>query len=291
MKKVFSLFALLFTSHLITLTAQQVDLPRPSPKASVGYTIGLTDVMVTYGAPAVKGRTIWGEVVPYGQIWRGGANEATTVEFSTDVNMEGQTLKAGKYALFFIPGESEWTVILNKNYDQWGAYKYNEDEDAIRFTVEPKMNEGLQERLMYSIHDMKMDMGYIKLSWEKMRLYMRFKSEVMDQAISNVLKASETTAPERRWIVFAMGAEFLVDNEGNLDQALDWAKKSTDQFSTCWNWYVRAKIEAKKGDMVNAVASGSKSIELGMADDTDEYYKEHHNEIMLATQEWATKMN
>lgn len=114
MKKFCLAFPLIF-GIVTSILAQDLVLPRKSPKASSSYTIGLTEVTVNYGAPAVKGRVIWGGLVPYNEIWRGGANEATTVEFSTDVNMEGQNLKAGKYTLFFIPGEKEWTVIVNKN--------------------------------------------------------------------------------------------------------------------------------------------------------------------------------
>lgn len=271
--------------------AQHVELPRISPAASVGYTIGLTDVEIKYSAPAVKNRTLWGSVVPYGKVWRAGANEATTVEFSTDVNMEGQTLRAGKYALFFIPGETEWTVILNKKHDQWGAYNYDENEDEIRFTVEPKMNEGLQERLTYSIHDMKMDMGYIKLAWEKMRLYMRFKVDVMETSMANLLDALETTPEDRKWIVYAEGAQFMLDADGSVDQALEWATKSTDRYSSSWNWYIRAQAEAKKGDMLAAVTSGTKCAEIGLADQQDKYYQDNKAEINSAIQSWAAKMN
>lgn len=274
-----------------TLSAQDIQLPRVSPKASVSYTIGLTEVAVNYSSPAVKERLIWGGVVPYDKVWRGGANEATTVSFSTDVNIEGQTLRAGKYALFFIPGEKEWTVIFNKKTDQWGASGYDEALDEVRFTVEPKMNEGLQERLIYTIHDMKMDMGYIKLSWEKMRLYLRFKTEVMEQAMSNIIAALGTTPPEKKWEIYAEGAQFLIDANGNMDQALEWAKLSTDQFSSSWNWYIRAKVEAKKGDFSTAVASGTKCAEMGLADDKDNYYEENKAEINAAIQGWAAKMN
>lgn len=274
-----------------SLSAQDIELPRVSPKASVSYTIGFTEVTVHYSSPAVKERLIWGGVVPYDKVWRGGANEATTVEFSTDVNIEGQTLRAGKYALFFIPGEKEWTVIFNKKTDQWGAYKYDEALDEIRFTVEPKMNEGLQERLIYTIHDMKMDMGYIKLSWEKMRLYLRFKVDVMEQAMSNIIAALGTTPPEKKWEIYAEGAQFLIDANGNMDQALEWAKLSTDQYSCSRNWYVRAKVEAKKGDMAAAVASGTKCAELGLADEADHYYEDNKAEINAAIQGWAAKMN
>ncbi len=291
MKRPVLLLILFILGFLHLSTGQDIDLPRVSPKASVSYTIGMTEVKVTYGAPAVKERVIWGSVVPYDKIWRGGANEATTVEFSTDVNIEGQTLHAGKYALFFIPGEKEWTVIFNKKWDQWGSYSYNENEDETRFTVEPKMNEGMQERLLYTIHDMKMDMGYIKLSWEKMRLYLRFKVNVMEQAMANIIDALGTTPPEKKWVIYAEGAQFLLDADGNMDQALEWAKMSTDQYSQSWNWYIRAKVEAKKGDMTAAVASGTKCAEIGLANEDDDFYEENKAEINAAIQGWAAKLN
>ncbi|HJW28908.1 MAG TPA: DUF2911 domain-containing protein [Saprospiraceae bacterium] len=290
MKNWLFFFTIMLTSVSFTM-AQDVMLPRKSPKASCSYTIGLTDVKVTYGAPAVNGRVIWGGLVPYNQIWRAGANEATTVEFSTDVNVEGQALKAGKYALFLIPGEKEWTVIFNKNADQWGAYNYKQEDDAIRVTVEPKMNEASQERLTYAINDMKMDMGYIKLAWEKMRLYIRFKTDVVQQAMNNIFNVLDTIPEQRKWMVYTQGAEFLMEADANLDQALDWAKKSTDRWNSSWNWYVLGEIQAKKGDMAAAVASGEKSIEFGMANDKDDYYKEHAEEIAKAREAWATPKN
>ena len=291
MKNHILLFALFLVGALSSISAQEIDLPRVSPKASISYTIGYTEVRINYSSPAVKERVVWGGLVPYDKIWRGGANEATTVEFSTDVNIEGQTLRAGKYALFFIPGEKEWTVIFNKQADQWGAYKYDESQDAIRLTIEPKLNEGMQERLLYSIHDMKMDMGYIKLSWEKLRLYMRFKTDVMETAMGNIIAALGTTPPEKKWEIYAQGAQFLLDADGNMDKALEWIKLSTDQNSTSWNWYIRAKIEAKKGDMAAAVASGTKCAELGLASEEDNYYDDYKEEINKVIQGWAAKLN
>ena len=291
MKKSFFLFCCAILNVVSFLNAQELDLPRLSPKSSVSYTIGLTNVEIHYSAPAVKERVIWGGVVPYDSVWRAGANEATTVEFSTDVNIEGQNLKAGKYALFIIPGETEWTVIFNSKTDQWGAYDYNEADDVLRFPVVPKMNEGMQERLTYTINDMKMDMGYIKLSWEKMRLYMRFKTDVMEEVMADIANALDATPEEKKWVVYAQGAEFLLNADGSLDQALEWAKKSTDRMSQSWNWYVRAKIEAKKGDMTSAVASGTKCAEIGLADEKDNYYEENKVEINAAIKGWAAKLN
>ncbi len=285
-----SLLTLLISSWSF-LDAQEIDLPRLSPKASVSYTIGLTDVEVNYGAPAVKGRTIWGGIVPYDKVWRGGANEATTVEFSTDVNVEGQNLKAGKYSLFFIPGTTEWTVIFSKKLDQWGAYTYQESDDALRIVVTPKMNEGMQERLAYTIHDMKMDMGYIKLSWEKMRVYIRFKVDMMEKSLANIMNALEKAPEDKKWQVYAQGAQFLLDAEGDVDMAIDWAKKSTERFPHSWNLYILAQSEAKKGEYAAAVATGTRSAETGLANENDHYYEDNKDEINTAIQGWAAKMN
>lgn len=292
MKNPFLLLLLFAFGMMDIASAQEIELPRKSPKASVSYTIGMTEVTVRYGAPAAGERKIWGGLVPYNEIWRAGANEATTVEFSTEVNLEGQTVRAGKYALFLIPGEDEWTVILNKVADQWGTSSYDEDQDEVRFTVKPKMNEGVQDRLMYSIHDMNAEMGYIKLSWEKMRLYLRFKVDAMDQAMANIAAALVTAPEDKKWSIYTQGAKFLLDVEGNLDQALNWAKLATEQTEQhSWAWFIRAKVEAKKGDMASAVASGTKCAEIGLMSETDTFYKDNAEEVNAYIQSWASKMN
>src|ERR1051325_12122347 len=130
--------------------AQNIDLPRLSPVASVMQMIGLTKVEINYSSPAVKGRTIWGGLEPYDKVWRTGANEATTIAFGTDVTIGGQKVKAGKYALFTIPGKEEWTVIINSNPNQWGAYGYKQELDVIRVKVKPEHAE-FKERMAFYI--------------------------------------------------------------------------------------------------------------------------------------------
>jgi hypothetical protein len=284
------LLAMLLAFSLPLLRAQELNLPRLSPKASVSYTIGMTEVKISYGAPAVKDRVIWGGVVPYGKVWRGGANEATTVEFSTDVNVEGQHLPKGKYALFFIPEEDEWTVIFNRKTDQWGSYEYDESADEIRIYVEPKLNEGLQERLTYSIHDLKMDMGYIRLAWEKLRLFVRFKTDAVDQGTASVLDALRKAPEEKKWAIYAQGAQFLLDADSNPALALEWAKASTESYDHSWNWYIRARAEAKMGNYQAAVSSGTKAAEFGLANPEDYYYKENKKEINSSIQSWAARL-
>lgn len=144
---VFALAALLWAT-----ASPAQDKPAPaSPPATVSGKIGAAAVTVTYSSPAVKGRTIWGELVPYGKVWRAGANEATTVEFSKAVKVEGKDLPAGKYSFFTIPEKDQWTIIFNKVPNQWGAFKYDEKQDALRVLVKPGKAAALTESLVYEV--------------------------------------------------------------------------------------------------------------------------------------------
>lgn len=176
-KSIFTLL-LLFTVLLITnqISAQE-NKPkvRISPKAEVMQTVGLTDIRIIYSRPGVKGRTIWGKLVPYNSVWRAGADEATKFIFSSDVIIEGKTLKKGSYSFFAIPGKNEWTLIFNKVADQWGAFEYNESQDALRIKVKPEKG-NMQEWLTYTITKTSDTTATIKLEWEKLKI--PFKVEV-----------------------------------------------------------------------------------------------------------------
>lgn len=138
---------------------------RPSPPRQAVGQIGGVDVKVDYSSPAVKGRTIWGDLEPYGEVWRTGANEATTIEISQDVNIEGQTLPAGRYSLFTIPNPDNWTVIFNKEADQWGDYNYDESKDALRVEVTPTKLEEQVERLKFEVRD-----SDVALQWDRLEV-------------------------------------------------------------------------------------------------------------------------
>ena len=147
------------------------EAPRPSPNAFVGLQIGSTRVMIAYGSPGVKGRTIFGGLEPYGRIWRTGANEATTITFTDDVLVEGHEVPAGTYSLFTIPGEAEWTVILNKENNLWGAADYRESENVLRITCTPEQAEK-RERLAFYFEDIDPDAfsASVVLHWETTRV-------------------------------------------------------------------------------------------------------------------------
>ncbi|MEM8895456.1 MAG: DUF2911 domain-containing protein [Bacteroidota bacterium] len=156
----------LSTCLLISITFLSFGQGRPSPPAEVTASVNRADVTINYSQPAVKGRTIWGDLVPYDAVWRTGANEATWIEVSKDVTIEGQKLEAGKYGLFTIPGKDEWTIIFNDTWQQWGAYEYDKSKDALRVTVKPESVSDSAERMTFSIADD----GVVDLRWDKLKV-------------------------------------------------------------------------------------------------------------------------
>ncbi len=164
MKKVLSLTlvsGLIFSA--ITSCAQE---PRTSPAAKASGKAGNTNISISYSQPSVKGRKIWGDLVPYGKVWRTGANEATIFEVDNDVKIEGQPLPKGKYALFTLPGENEWAVIFNKTPEQWGSFRYKQDDDALRVKVKPAKSAAFTELLTFNVGND----GKVVLRWENLEV-------------------------------------------------------------------------------------------------------------------------
>ncbi len=182
MKQIFNLMIIVSLLFSVSTFAQQnkgkdtkksdVKKVRVSPKAGIFQTVGLTDINISYSRPGVKNRKIWGDLVPFNKVWRAGADEATKITFSTDVTIEGKKLSAGSYSFFAIPGQNEWTLIFNKVADQWGAFTYNEAEDALRIKVKPVTYTN-HEWLLYSFTEMDPThpaSAQINLAWEKLKV-------------------------------------------------------------------------------------------------------------------------
>jgi hypothetical protein len=165
----FKSLALLIIAGLFSLNCF-AQKQMASPRDSASGKIGKANVVINYGSPSVKGRTIWGDLVPFGKVWRTGANEATTFTTDQPLEVEGKTLPAGKYAFFAIPNENEWVIIFNKEAKQWGAFKYKEKDDALRVNVKPKKSSGMNERLVYKINP-----NGISLLWENLEVPVSMK--------------------------------------------------------------------------------------------------------------------
>jgi len=153
-----------------------LDLPRQSQHALITQRIGITDITINYHRPLANGREIWGKVVPYGQVWRAGANENTTITFSDTVTIEGQSLDKGTYGLHMIPGADQWTVIFSKSAKAWGSFSYKQDEDALRVTVKPQTTD-VHDALAYDFDDLKADSAVVTLRWDKVAVPSKLRSK------------------------------------------------------------------------------------------------------------------
>jgi hypothetical protein len=241
----------------LPVLAQEAQLPRPSPYAKVTQTIGLTDVTVDYSSPGVKGRKIWGAVVPLDAVWRAGANATTKVTFSKDVSIGGVAVPAGSYALFVLPTKAGFTFIINKDFMQGGSFKYNKDLDVVRVDVKPTVVP-LQERLAYGFSDFSDNEAKLDLTWEKVRLSLPIKLNTEAQVAATMKKMLEGA-----WEGPNNVARYLLSQKKDLDKALAAADKSISIEETWLNVWTKAQLLAAKGDTKAAYPLAQKAQALG----------------------------
>lgn len=283
------LLSALWLAALLPLCSQDLELPRKSPRASTTHTVGMTEVRMEYSSPAVRGRAVWGELVPFDQVWRAGANEATTIAFSHDVMIEGQPLPAGRYAFFVLPSqEREWMGVFNRQADQWGAYDYDEQEDALRVPLRLDTLCTSEERLQYHLTDQGLDEGQVCLRWDNLQTCFSFRVPVLEQIHQDVTQAISTTDPGRAWLVYAQAADFLGTYDNFAQRALDYAIQSTSRFDNSWNWWLRAELEAKLGDYDNAIRSAQRAIAVGSQQPEDRFFLNARATIERKLQEWRS---
>jgi hypothetical protein len=251
-----SAIVLLLVLCLVTAGLAQLDLPMPSPNSSVSQNVGITKVEITYSSPGVKGRTIWGGLVPYGKVWRTGANSATEMHFSTDVKINGQDLPAGEYSFFTIPGESEWTVIFNSRTHISGT-DYQEDADTLKLKVKPETGE-FRERMTFLIENNTNNSADIVLHWEKLRLVLKMEVNTNEMIMANAEKEIGDT-----WETPYRAANYLLGQNSNLDKATKWINLSISLKETYWNLKVKAQLEAKANKNKDAVTTMTKAIGMG----------------------------
>jgi tetratricopeptide (TPR) repeat protein len=201
-----------------------LDLPRPSQHAVVTERIGITDVTINYHRPLVNGRKVWGGLVPYGQPWRAGANENTTITFTTPVSVEGQALAAGTYGLHMIPNENEWIVAFSKTNTAWGSFSYRQAEDALRVTVKPTASD-FHNALTYDFDDLKPDSAVVTLRWEKLAVPIKVSvnvHEVVEESLQKQLRGIS----QYTWEAWDDAANYWLGEKTNYDEALKDAAES-----------------------------------------------------------------
>jgi hypothetical protein len=249
------------TTGLSAQTAQspKIDFPAASPAAIVKQRIGLTDIEVSYSRPGVKGRTIFGGLVPFDQVWRTGANTATTISFSTAVKLNGTSVAAGTYELFTIPGKSEWTVIVHKDASEWGAYSYDAKNDIARVKAIPSALPYPVETFAISFNDLRDESGVLYFTWENTRVPVKIEVEVTSALVPQIEAAMASSAAKKP---YAQAAMFYLDHGLDLKKAASWMDAAiAAQPDAFYLVYRKALILEKMGDKAGAIATATASLE------------------------------
>jgi hypothetical protein len=288
------LFAAAAALLALSAVAQaQVRAPRPSQKASVMQTVGVTDITITYSRPGVKGRTIWGDppasaavgtatlddararaanavIVPYGHVWRAGANEATQFVVTDDVLINGQPLKAGTYSMHMIPGKDDWTVIFNSDAGQWGSFTYDEKKDVLRVKTKPQSAADSQEWLQYTFDPVTDTSAQVNLRWERLRVPFTVEVKNVKGLAVEKMRAAVANAKADDWRTPLQAANYVFVNDltANQEEAMQWLDKSIKTKETFNNLYTKARVLGGMGKAAEAVATAQKALQIAKAPDS-----------------------
>lgn len=286
------LTSLIFAAGASAQTAPTVKLPRPSQKASVMQTVGVTDITITYSRPAVKGRKIWGEptaaqngvkgaatldnqterpkdaaIVPYGHVWRTGANEATMFNVTDDVMIGGQKLPAGTYSLHTIPGKDEWTIIFNSDAGQWGSFSYDETKDVLRVKAKPMTAPDNQEWLNFNFTTATANSAQILIRWERIAVPFTVEIPNVEALMQKKIDAAVAANPTDWEIPFNVARQYAGDDK--WDTAIMWADRSIKVRETYKNLAFKAQILAVAGRRDEALAAADRALAQGKTEKAD----------------------
>jgi hypothetical protein len=290
-------------SFAFTQQPPKVRLPQASPAATVSQTIGITDVSITYHRPAVRSRTVWGDIsgekvaalikanavaptaetegtvdgapgsgkefpiAPNGHVWRAGANEATKFTVSDDVLINGQKLATGAYSLHMIPGKDDWTIIFNKTADQWGSFRYDAKQDALRVKAKPAWRNDSQEMLSYEIPALTANSAQVILRWEKLALPFTIEVPNQDALVRSKIDAVVAANPSDWQVPLAVANAYF--NDDKFDDAMAWVEKSIKVKETFPNLRTKAQLLLAMGKKQDAITVGEQAIARGKADGAD----------------------
>lgn len=244
------------------LKAQGLKLPQASSGQTLTQDFGLGKITISYSRPNTKGRKVFGELEPYGSVWRTGANKATVISFSEAVTLEGQPVPAGEYALFTIPGKSEWTIILNKTVNQWGAYEYKESDDFLRIKVKPSVAKEKTETFTIEFANVYPTKAQLQLSWENTVVSINLTTDIDTKVMANIEEAMKGDKKP-----YFQAAQYYFENGKDLSKALEWmnAAEAADgkaPWIKLWKGRVQLKMGDKKGAAISAEAGIKAATEI-----------------------------
>jgi hypothetical protein len=264
----FLILALLFVSTIGM--AQQIQMPQASPSSKIIQKVGLTDVTVDFSRPSTKGRKIFGELVPFGQVWRTGANGATVLTFSTEVSISGTKVPAGSYALYSIPGKSTWTMILSKNTKLWGAIGYEAKDDVLRFNATPAKTSRMYDSFEIGFSNLTDASADLSIKWEQTRVEFTIQTEV-DPIVMTDIKKQVIDAKSTNPALLYQAANYYFTNNKDQNQAYTWIKQSTESDQKYWTLHLQAKIELSLGKKTAALESATRSKKLAEEGKNQDY--------------------
>jgi hypothetical protein len=273
MKRVLLIGLLLSTT---LLTEAQLKTPAPSPAQTLRQDFGLGNIEISYSRPGVRGRKIFGDVVPYGQVWRTGANNATTIAFTDEVIIGGKKLAPGKYGLLTMPGSKEWVVIISKQTNVTSPADYKADQDLVRVNAAATKSKTATETFTIAVQDIKNTSCNLVISWAKRQITIPIQTEIESKIMANIDAAMKTEKPP-----YYNAAMYYMDNGKDLNQALSWFDKAVEANPTAfWIHYQRANCLAKLGKKAEAIAGAEKSKQLATEAKNGDYVK--LNEKLIA---------
>jgi hypothetical protein len=268
-KMLFSVVVAMTGMALVSASQAQtpnINFPAASPACTLKQRVGLTDIEVVYSRPSVKGRTIFGGIVPYGQVWRTGANQATKISFSTGVKLEGNDIPAGTYALFTIPGENEWTVIISTNAAQFGAFQYDAKDDLVRFKVpSATLPDTSVETFVIEFNRIRDESAVLELVWDKTVVPIHLEVDVVSKLVPQIEAAMAAPGKISDGFYF-QAATFYFNHDLDMKKALDWVNAGlADNPRIAYEMlHLKAQILAKQGDKAGAIAAAKQSSDLAV---------------------------
>jgi len=254
---------MLWLAAICCAQSTQLNLPLQSQAAQVTQTIGVTDITIKYHRPLVNGRKVWGGLVPYGQVWRAGANENTIITFPNAVMIDGKPLPAGTYGLHMIPNEDQWTVIFSKMHTAWGSFSYDQAEDALRVTVKPQPTD-FHNALAYDFDQLQPDSAVVVMSWDKVAVPFKVSvnvTEAVEASLHNQLRGLS----QYTWDAWDDAATYMVDNKMDLTEALKYEDNSIGNEERFENLMTKARILDAMGKTTEATTARNKALAMGNA--------------------------